>query len=403
MKTMDLVDRKSCCNCKLCAWECPKGAIRFVSDEYGFSYPQIDENLCINCGKCVKCCPAGGAQGKKPEYIYAAAHGEEALLNKSASGGIFAAIAKTVLSRGGIVYGAALEKDAKLVLKAKHIRINALEELEKLQGSKYVQSDMEGIFPMLAEDLKKGLEVVFSGTPCQIAAVKAAFGERENLLLIDIICHGVPSQQMFSDYLLLLKKKYPQIENFYFRSKDSGWGLCAKLKYIDKTGKEKFKLIPCDISSYYKLFLQSVIYRESCYQCPYAKAERIADITLGDYWGVEKIKDVYDLLVKADVDITKGVSCVLACTERGKKYVEESGAFLASSDFDSVAAENMQIIRPSFLPGEREYVFAQYRESGFYAVDKSFCKKLGNKKYIILLKNKISPKWKVRIKKLLGR
>lgn len=403
MKTIDLVDIKSCCNCKLCAWECPKGAIRFVSDEYGFPYPQIDENLCINCGKCVKCCPTGEALGEKPKYIYAAAYGEESLLNRSASGGVFAAIAKTVLSRGGVVYGAALEKDAKLVLKAKHIRINTLGELEKLQGSKYVQSDMEGIFPVLAEDLKKGLEVVFSGTPCQISAVKAAFGAQENLLLIDIICHGVPSQQMFSDYLLSLKKKYPQIENFCFRSKDTGWGLCAKLKYIDKTGKEKFKLFPCDISSYYKLFLQSVIYRENCYQCPYAKAERVADITLGDYWGVEKINDIYDFLAKADVDIAKGVSCVLACTERGKKYVEESGAVLVSSDFDSVAAENMQLLRPSFLPAEREYILAQYRELGFSAIDKRFCQKLGTKKYIILLKNKIPPKWKVRLKKLLRR
>lgn len=403
MKTIDLVDIKSCCNCKLCAWECPKGAIRFVSDEYGFPYPQIDENLCINCGKCVKCCPTGEALGEKPKYIYAAAYGEESLLNRSASGGVFAAIAKTVLSRDGVVYGATLEKDEKLVLKAKHVRINKLAELEKLQGSKYVQSDMEGVFPMLAEDLRNGLEVVFSGTPCQIAAVKSAFGEHQNLLLIDIICHGVPSQQMFSDYLLLLKKKYPKIENFYFRSKDSGWGLCAKLKYIDRTGKEKFRLIPCDISSYYKLFLQSVIYRENCYQCPYAKAERIADITLGDYWGVEKIKNVYTLLVKAAVDTTKGVSCVLACTEKGKKYVEESGVFLVSSNFDNVAVENIQLIHPSALPKEREHILAQYKTFGFSEIDKTFCKKLGAKKRIIILKNKIPPRLKVHLKKLLGR
>lgn len=403
MKTIDLVDKKSCCNCKLCSWECPKGAIHFMLDEYGFSYPQIDENLCINCGKCVKCCPTKSTQSRIAEHIYAAVYGEKDLLNKSASGGIFAAIAKKVLSRGGVVYGAALEKNPVLILKAKHIRVDTLDGLAKLQGSKYVQSDMEEVFPMLAKDLEQGKEIVFSGTPCQIAAIRQAFGERDNLLLIDIICHGVPSQQMFSDYLALLHEKYEGIEDFYFRSKDSGWGLCAKLKYVDKKGREKVKLIPCNISSYYKLFLQSVTYRKNCYQCPYAKAERVSDITLGDYWGVEKVKDVHDSLIKAGIDITQGISCVLTCSIKGESYLKDTGAFLIQSDFDSVAAENMQLIQASACPPNRETVLARYKEVGFKAVDKDFCKQLGSKKYIIILKNKISPRWKMRFKKILGR
>ena len=403
MKTINLVNEEKCFNCKLCAWECPKNAITFAENEYGFAYPHINKELCIECGKCLKKCPLQTINVNPIKAVYSAVSQEKELLIKSASGGAFATIAKNVLIRGEVVYGATLEKNEELILQAKHIRIESLSDLEKLQGSKYVQSNIEGVFSLLAEDIKQGKEIVFSGTPCQVSAVKSAFGEKENLLLIDIICHGVPSQKMFSDYLRLLAKKHNQMEDFYFRSKDSGWGLCAKIKYKDKKGKTKTKLLPCNISSYYKLFLQSVTYRESCYRCNYAQGNRVSDITLGDYWGIEKNKSLYKALLDKGIDVSKGVSCALACTEKGIKYLKEANLSLLDSDFESVVLENKQLSSPSVAPKSRQSVMENYKNNGYQAVDKNFQKKLGLKKYIIILKNKVSPKWKARLKKLLKR
>lgn len=403
MKTIELVDKSTCCNCKLCEWECPKKAISFVEDEFGFVYPQIKEDLCVNCGMCLQKCSLKNMKLKRIKNVYCAVNKENELLAKSASGGVFSAIAKKVLARGGVVYGAALEKDEELVLAAKHIRIDDVSLLHKIQGSKYVQSSMDGVFSLLKEDIKQGREIIFSGTPCQVLAVKSAFGELDNLLLIDVICHGVPSQKMFTDYLKLLRKKNHQIEDFSFRSKDSGWGLCAKIKYTKSNGKVSTKLLPCDISSYYKLFLQSAIYRESCYNCAFATGERASDLTIGDFWGVEKAKNVYSALIEKKINVAKGVSCALTCSDKGERYLKEAGLFLIESDFGSVALENKQLMYPSTIPNSRENILNVYKEKGFKQIDKDFQKKLSGRKYLIVLKNKVPVNFRFYLKKLLKR
>ena len=229
------------------------------------------------------------------------------------------------------------------------------------------------------------------------------FGDNERLIVTDVICHGVPSQQMFTDYLKELQKKNGKnvIEDFSFRTKESGWGLCAMLTTKSPKGEIKRKRIPCNISSFYKMFLQCEIYRDSCYECPFASKERVSDLTIGDYWGVEKVKDVYEKCRKNNYDIVKGISCILVNTEKGMEYVNKSNLELIESDYDNIARENHQLYRPSFCPETRNEIVGEYVKAGYGGLEKQFDKKLGIRKYIIVFKNKIPPNIRMKIKMLL--
>lgn len=403
MKRNDLKNDK-CCGCKACSYICPKNAITFVKDELGFEYPEIDETQCVDCHKCERKCPVNSSLKKDNISVYAAVNKNNELLMKSASGGAFSALAESVLREGGIVYGAAMARDNSAILKVVHIRVDNINDLTMLQGSKYLQSDMSDIYSDLQRDLKQGKVVLFSGTPCQNAAVRSAFGDVENLLLVDIICHGVPSQKMFSEYLHVLEKKNrsANIINFTFRTKESGWGLCAKIA-MEKNGRYKKIRIPCNISSYYKMFLRCEIYRKSCYTCPYATKERVSDLTLGDYWGVEKISNIYDKCKMDNIDITKGISCVISSSAKGERYLKKTNMILMPSDFESVAKENGNLKYPSPCPDTREAIMNIYNEQGYMGLEKQFNKTLGVKKYFILLRNRISPKLRMKIKILLGK
>lgn len=193
-------DKKDCCGCGACMNVCPKNAIRMAEDEVGFVYPEIDQNLCVGCGVCKKAC---GYQMQplmqKSEAVYAAASNNDNLLRKSASGGAFAVLAENVLKKGGVVYGAALPlENGKL--EPKHLRIDTVERLTELQGSKYVQSAIGDTYAQAKKDLLDGKSVLFSGTPCQIAGLKQYLKkDYENLLTVDIICHGVPMQTIFPE------------------------------------------------------------------------------------------------------------------------------------------------------------------------------------------------------------
>lgn len=403
MKTFDLTPKEKCTGCKACGWACPKGAISFEKDSLGSEYPVIDSTQCIDCGKCVKTCPVEKDLFRENIAAFAAVNKKTDQLLRSASGGVFAAIADQVLTRSGVVYGAAMSQDAQQILRVSHIRVDQPQQLHRLQGSKYVQSDMDGIYTRIRQDLRDGREVLFCGTPCQTAAVRSVFGEADNLLLVDIICHGVPSQQLFSDYLKVLQQKHrgASIENFHFRSKESGWGLCAQLETRTASGDLKNSRIPCTISSYYMMFLHCEIYRDSCYSCRYARQERVSDLTLGDYWGVEKIQDVYQTLRKNQVDITRGVSCVIASTRKGLTYLEEANLMLIPSDYESMARENVQLTHPSPCPAGREEICRTYEQAGYKALDKRHDHSLGTRKYLVLLRNRIPPQIRMKIKQLL--
>lgn len=402
MKTNYPIRREKCCGCKLCMHVCPTGAISFEADQTGASYPVIDETKCIGCKKCEKMCPVNRNLKNGEPTCFAAVHKNRERLSQSASGGVFAAVAENVLKNGGVVYGAAMRPDEAMILRVAHERIDSASELPRLQRSKYVQSDMDGIYAPLAADLKAGRTVFFSGTPCQVAAVKSRFGERENLLLADIICHGVPSQQLFSDYLKTLSKKQ-KVSDFLFRTKESGWGLCAKSVTIDRKGKRREKRIPCNISSYYKMFLRCETYRSSCYTCPYATKERVGDLTMGDFWGVEKSAETFAECKKQRIEPTQGISCVLVNSEKGRAYLENADLTRIETDFAAISRENGQLTHPSPCPASRERIFSTYEKQGYPALEKEFNKTLGAKKYLILLKNRVSPKLRMRVRKLLGK
>lgn len=405
MKIDNLISKEQCCGCKLCQDCCPAKAINMIECDLGVLYPDIDESKCIDCNLCKKNCPASKKLNipVEEQSVFAAINKDQLFLMTSASGGVFSALAENVINKSGVVYGAAMIKDAEQILSVKHIRVASIDDLYLLQGSKYLQSDMEGIYEQIKVDIKKDKLVLFCGTPCQVAAVKSLCGTPENLILVELICHGVPSQQLFTEYLKTLqqKNKFSSIETFNFRSKESGWGLCAILKTKSKHGKVKFTRIPCNISSYYKMFLRCETYRDSCYKCKYAVNERVGDLTIGDYWGVEKDDRIYKEILSNGYNITQGVSCVIASSKKGVSLLKESNLHLFNSTFESISRENGQLVHPSKCPDSRTQIINTYKNHGYNALEKSFNKTLGVKKYIVILKNKIPPKIRLSMKMLL--
>lgn len=334
-----------------------------------------------------------------PIKCYAAINKNSKLLIKSASGGMFSALATKILSDGGVVYGSAMLKDENAILKVQHIRVDKQEDLFQLLGSKYVKSSMNGVYELIKFDLEKGKTVLFSGTPCQCAAVKIKYPNENNLFLVDLICHGTPRQELFTDYLNEIKGN-STVESFAFRDKQSGWGLCAKLT-TTKNGKEKSKLIPCNVSSYYKMFLRCETYQEGCYSCKFATKERVGDLTIGDYWGIEKNEKLFAQIKEKGYDITKGISCVLATSQKGIDLLENSNIELFESTYEDIARENHQLYEPSPRPDSRDNIIDLYNKEGYHALEVMFNKQLGYKKYLILLKNKVSPKIRMKLKMLL--
>lgn len=218
-------DKKNCCACGACMNVCPKDAIRMEEDEYGFLYPQIDETKCVQCGACKKVCAYQNEQVKNaPIKCYAAVNKNKSELMKSASGGIFAAMATSVLKEGGVVFGAALDFEDGHA-HPHHVAVRELSQLYRLQGSKYVQSAIENTYMEAKKELDSGKKVLFSGTPCQIAGLYGYLRkEYENLCTVDVICHGVPSARMFDDFLQneTKKRNAKSVKNYIFRDKKKG-------------------------------------------------------------------------------------------------------------------------------------------------------------------------------------
>ncbi len=363
--------------------ECPKSAIEMKPDEFGFLYPNIDGSLCVKCGKCMSACVYKEAdQGMMPKKVYGAL-AENTLYQKSTSGGAFSAIATSFMKNGGFVAGAAGSFENN-VYDLKHIIAKDSDELEKIFGSKYVHSRGYEVFDDVKKTLSEGKKVLFSGTPCQVAAIKELTHDDDNLFTVDIICHGVPSVSMFNDCLKGLSKELgSRIMGFCFRDKAAGGGY----KAVVRTEKGKY-ILSHGLISFYKLFLDSVIFRENCYSCPYAGKNRVGDITLGDFWG---FKEVFPLHEKKD----RYWSCVLVNSEKGKRLFEESKELLEvmESDIDSIAKYNHQLNAPSLKPSSREMYQNAYKEGGYGALEKLYTRNMGGIKFALrkkwnILRNK---------------
>lgn len=381
------LDKKNCCACGACFNICPKHAILFQNDEYGFSYPYINEELCIKCGLCKKVCHyQNNVIESKPERVYVALTNNTNPMD-STSGGIFASLAKSFLENKGSVYGAAMEYIEKRLV-VHHIRIQRERELYKLLGSKYVQSDMGNVFKLIKKEVNDGKQVLFCGTPCQVDGLRGYLGkEYSNLLLIDLICHGVPSQKFFQDYIINTEKRKKIVE-FKFRDKGSGWGLTGKKVFKDGKTQKVYK----NESSYYEYFLKGYTYRENCYSCKYASSHRPGDITIGDFWGIEKEHPELMKINGGILDKAKGISCLIVNTDIGKSYLEkyQQGLNLWESEFSKIAKNNQQLTIPSQLnEPKRKKILEEYRIGGYQAVEKEFRKEKGYKLYLIKCKNRL--------------
>lgn len=337
---------KECCGCNACVQLCPKNCISFEYDREGFLYPQVNGDLCIECGICTKHCPiiSDVERGKNPE-VYAAKYTDRNTVFNSTSGGIFVPLALNVLDKGGVVFGCAYDEN----LVAKHIAVESKNELYRLQSSKYVQSDTRGIYTRVKKELESGREVLFSGTGCQAAGLKAFLNkDYPNLLITDIVCHGVPSSKLFAKYVDFMGKKLGgKLTEYNFRSKEKrGWDL-----YYKASSGKKSKSDYGFFDAYYNAFLNCKTYRESCYNCKFANSERAGDITLADYLGVRKIHpEIFD---------DNGVSLVLVNSNKGKKAWEKISKSITAvpSTIEKAAVMNGNLIAPSKRPSCRDDIY----------------------------------------------
>lgn len=381
-----------CTGCCACLNICPKGAISMTEDEYGFVFPSIDEEKCVNCGLCDKVCDRIDALNKSyPLKSIAVSSKNTELSLKSSSGGMFAELAKFVLSSGGVVFGCVMEKVCdKFVIK--HISVDDEKDLYKLQGSKYVQSDIGISYLEAKKYLDENRNVLFSGTPCQIAGLKAFLNKNyENLLTVDLSCEGVPSLKLFNDYIHYLEKeiiKYT-INDFKFRDKSKfGWstqGFVAKYK---KQGIEKLKIIRQQLSSYFYLFIRGGIHRRSCYNCQFNGLNRVSDITIADCWGFE---DSYQFLLKENggiFDKKNGISLVLVNSAKGQDFCEKLSEKIIKHEVNAEKLKqyNGPLRKKNIINNSLEYL-EEYKNNGYIGLDKLFKKNLGFFKrfYYILL------------------
>lgn len=351
-------NKSECCGCRSCEQVCSTNAISLFLDQEGFSYPEINQDLCVNCGLCEKVCPISNVIANKYEKqtVYAAWNKNEDILKLSSSGGVFSVIAEEVLSNMGVVYGAAFDKN---MILSQH-RVDNCDDLKILRGSKYLQSDTKDSFMQVKNDLNKGIYVYYTGTPCQIAGLKLFLNkDYDNLITSDLICHGVPSQKIFSTCIRNLEKKRKgKVIDYLFRDKKiAGWS-CSSSSYINKAGKIKYVKYDYNMEAYFNCFLYGHISRICCYSCPFARVERVGDITLADYWGIKKHHP--------EVNTKNGISLVLLNSPKGEATWNKckSQVNFICSEIEYAFEKNYNLEHPTNFVEARNYsyqlAFADY-------------------------------------------
>lgn len=367
---------KTCFGCGACAVKCPRKAIQMKSDKLGQGQPYIDEKECINCGICKAVCPAYFNTSVKQRWekeAYIAVNCDKKTLNKSASGGISAALAYNWILNGGYVCGASgiVPQTNNERFRVEHILINTITDIEKIQGSKYVQSDIEGVLPQIESLLKKGEKVLFFGTSCQVASLKLFLKiQFENLVCCDLICHGVIGSHMFDDYLKHIEKKEGnRLIDVSFRTKEKPIPFTFTFTFSDANNNMYQKMLEKDRSSYYRMFLGCIGYRKSCYECKYASIYKPSDITLGDYY--EANEDYPELFASGELDMKKGISSVIIHTEVGHRLFEEQHNFIRiyPVDLNKVVDSHAQLQSPSKAKKGDFLILMLYKTFGWSGVD----------------------------------
>ena len=326
---------EDCCGCEACVQRCPRKCITLEVDCEGFLFPYIDENLCINCGLCKKVCPVIHSNiSSIPIKVFAAINSNEEVRLESSSSGIFSLLGEKILKQKGVVFGAKFDTEFGVI----HDFIEMKEELILFRGSKYLQSHIDRSFIQAQFFLKQGRKVLFSGTPCQIAGLRRFLNyDYENLMTVDIICHGVPSPSVWKRYLsenFHLKPSY----NISFRDKCRGWKTYC-FSITDSLTGEKIFIEPAVKNSFLSGFVAGLFLRKSCYSCKFKNNTSGSDITLGDLWNAKRYDDCV-------IDDDKGINVVLANTQKGISLLKEVGYF-PSIDYLNVIMDNPSLVYPT--------------------------------------------------------
>ncbi len=322
--------KDNCAGCKLCSDICPVGAIT-IEDSIKAYNAVIDEAKCINCNLCHKLCP----QNNPPKLIEPVEWYQGWSLNSeiranSSSGGLAAEISKSFIEHGGEVLTCRF-KDGYFGFEF----FDGVKMLTSAAGSKYVKSDPEGVYKPLLDKLKAGKKVLMIALPCQVAAAKEYTKNHGNLYTVDLICHGTPSPKVLQYYLKGRELDIGKIADIRFRKK-ANFGLNDGYEQISKIGMD----------AYTYAFLKSMIYTENCYNCKYARLERVTDMTLGDSWGSELSQE----------EQKKGISLILCQTEKGRELLKMSDVELKQVDLSKAVAANGQLNNPSKKHKKREYL-----------------------------------------------
>lgn len=345
-----ITNKNLCCGCSACVQICPKHCIRMNDDKEGFLYPEVEESSCVNCGLCEKVCPfVNQTDEARPLEVYAVKHPDDAVRMNSSSGGVFTLLAEQVIDEGGVVFGARFNDEWDVI----HDYAETKDGLMSFRGSKYVQSNVADSYKQVEAFLKADRKVMFVGTPCQVAGLKKYLRlEYEKLLTVDFICHGVPSPKVWKRYL---QEKVafkgiddPIVTAISFRNKSTGWKKYSlSLNVSDGKNHHVYSSVFTD-NEYMRAFLSDLSIRPSCYNCPAKSGKSGSDVTIGDFWGIEKILP--------ELDDDKGLSIVLL-NNNYREYVTEQLSGVRKVDFQESIQGNKSYGFSVKRPINRDYFF----------------------------------------------
>lgn len=371
---INIQDKSQCCGCTACMAVCPKQCISMKEDDEGFLYPTVDTSLCIDCNLCQKVCPVLHQGGKRePLDVYAAKNDDEQVRLSSSSGGIFTQLAEKTIDEGGVVFGARFDENWEVM----HDCTETREGIAAFRGSKYVQSRIGDCYQRAKQYLLAGRKVLFTGTSCQIAGLKSYLGkEYDNLLAVDVVCHGVPSPKVWRSYLSeivapqggknsVLPHPYEcktKITSIDFRSKSTGWkkfSFALTLSEASADGEQNSVLLSSIFieNPFMEVFLDNVSLRPSCYVCPVKAGKSQSDISIADFWGVHKSMPEFD--------DDKGVSLALVFTEKGRKVFDALSCQRQRSNLLDALPNNRSIRESVAMHVNRGMFFHLLEKKGF--------------------------------------
>ena len=337
-----ITDKAMCCGCTACMNICPVQCIVMRRDREGFDYPVANPDICISCGRCEDVCPMKAEKASSSPKEAFAVRSQEFIRNSS-SGGVFPVLAGKVIEDGGVVYGAVFDADLRVV----HDETEDMCGVDRMRGSKYVQSELYAAFNDVRTYLEQGRKVMFSGTPCQIAGLKSYLGkDYDGLMTVDCACHGVPSPGLWEKYVKALEERYGvALTDVRFRSKDRSW---RRYDFVVR-GEDREFATPHQKDPYMLLFLQDMTLRPSCYECWFRKGGSGSDLTLADLWNVAE--------AAPELDDDKGVSLVMANTGKGASAVRSAGLELREVDPDVAVRRNGGFAESLTMPQTRSEFF----------------------------------------------